>query len=124
MGLTSQLHGLKPTPEPSKDRDYSYTLAAVHALLTVWKALVISEEKVNTFEKDFLNEFKRDGIPENVFDNLVAYGVRSLLIYLHGPGQIITSKHVHYRDLSTLILERHYGHVAVQNQLLCVASVY
>ena len=74
ISLAGQLHDLRPAPEPSKDKDYSYTLAAVHALLTVGKALVISEEKVNIFEKNILEEFKQDGIPENVFDNSVAYG--------------------------------------------------
>ncbi|MDQ2863456.1 MAG: phosphatidic acid phosphatase, partial [Bacteroidota bacterium] len=51
ISLSGQLHGLQPSPEPGAGKEYSYTLAAVHALLTVGKSLVISEEKVDAFEK-------------------------------------------------------------------------
>lgn len=74
ISLAGQLHGLQSLPEPEKDKEYSYTLAAVHALLTVGRSLVISEEKVNNFEKQMVKEFKQDGIPQNVFDNSIAYG--------------------------------------------------
>ena len=74
ISLAGQLHGLQPSPEPEMAKEYSYTLAAVHALLTVGKSLVISEEKVDAFEKAMLEEFKKDGIPQNVFDNSIAYG--------------------------------------------------
>lgn len=72
--LAGQLHGLEPAPEPENDKEYSYTLAAVHAILAVGKSLVISEEKVNDFEKAVMIEFKADGIPGDVYDNSVAYG--------------------------------------------------
>ena len=74
ISLAGQLHGLQSLPEPEKGKKYSYTLAAVHALLTVGKSLVISEEKVNRFENEMMKEFKEDGIPENVFDNSIAFG--------------------------------------------------
>jgi len=74
ISLAEQLHGLQPSPEPEIGKEYSFTLAAVHALLTVGKSLVISEEKVDAFEKAMLEEFKKDGIPQNVFDNSIAYG--------------------------------------------------
>lgn len=74
ISLARQLHGLQPPPSPQKDKEYSYTLAAVHAILTVGKALVISEQKVNDFEATIMEEFRKDGIPGNVFDNSVAYG--------------------------------------------------
>ena len=74
ISLAGQLHGLQSLPEPEKDKEYSYTLAAVHALLTVGRSLVISEEKVNNFEKQMVKEFKQDGIPQNVFDNSIAFG--------------------------------------------------
>lgn len=74
ISFAGQLHGLGPSPDPDKNKEYSYTLAAVHAILTVGKSLVISEDKVNTFEKAMLQEFKNDGMPQNVFDNSVAYG--------------------------------------------------
>ncbi len=60
-------------------------MAAVHALLTVGKSLVISEEKVDAFEKAMMEEFKKNGIPQNVFDNSIAYGdkmVRHILAWI------------------------------------------
>lgn len=74
ISLAGQLHGLQPFPQPEKNKDYSYTLAAVHALLAVGKTLVISEDKVNTFEAAILKEFKDDGIPTDVFNNSISYG--------------------------------------------------
>ncbi|MDQ2721308.1 MAG: vanadium-dependent haloperoxidase [Bacteroidota bacterium] len=76
ISLAGQLHGLKPSPEPDKGKEYSYTLAAVHAILTVGKALVISEKKINDFEAAMMEEFKKDGIPSNVFNNSVVYGIK------------------------------------------------
>jgi hypothetical protein len=74
ISLASQLHGLQSSPAPDKGKDYSYTLAAVHALLTVGKTFVISEKKVDAFEAAMMDEFKKDGIPKQVFDNSVSYG--------------------------------------------------
>lgn len=74
ISLAGQLHGLQSLPEPEKGKEYSFTVAAVHALLTVGKSLVISEEKVNEFENEMMKEFKEDGIPQNVFDNSIAFG--------------------------------------------------
>lgn len=74
ISLAGQLHGLEPCPAPAANAECSYTLAAVHAILTVGKALVISEQKVDVFEASLLKEFKEDGMPAQVFDNSVAYG--------------------------------------------------
>lgn len=74
ISLAGQLHGLGPSPDPDKNKEYSYTLAAIHAILTVGKSLVISEQRVDDFEKGMVQKFKNDGIPQNVFDNSIAYG--------------------------------------------------
>ena len=74
ISLAGQLHGLSISPAPEEGKKYSYTLAAVHAILTVGKALVISEKKVDAFEAAMMNEFKKDGMPSDVFENSVAYG--------------------------------------------------
>ena len=74
LSFAGQLHGLKPTPKPEKSLDYSPTLAAVHAILTTGKTFVISEEKIEAFEKNLLAEFKAKGTPADVFDNSIAYG--------------------------------------------------
>lgn len=74
ISLAGQLHGLQTVPVPEQGKQYSYTLAAVHAILTVGKSFVISEEKVNDFESGIMKEFKDDGLPEGIFNNSVVYG--------------------------------------------------
>jgi len=74
ISLSGQLHGLNPVPKPDAGKEYSFTLAAVKAVLTVSKALVISEEKIDTFQAGLIKEFKEDGVPEEVINNSLAYG--------------------------------------------------
>jgi len=74
ISLAGQLHGLQSSPPPEPGKECSYALAAVHAILTVGKALVISEKKVDDYEAAMMEEFKKDGIPADVFDNSIAYG--------------------------------------------------
>ena len=49
FSLSGQLHGLLPLPVAAYDKDISLTIAAAHAVLSVGKALVISEEKIDKF---------------------------------------------------------------------------
>ncbi len=74
QSLAGQLKGLKTLPKPQPGKEYSYTIAAVQAILTVGKALVISEEKVSAFYDAITKELKASGIPETVFDNSVGFG--------------------------------------------------
>ena len=74
ISLAGQLHGLQTVPSPEHGKQCSYTLAAVHAILTTGKFFVISEEKIDAFETAILKEFKAASIPEEVFKNSLAYG--------------------------------------------------
>ncbi|MFC4097300.1 vanadium-dependent haloperoxidase [Euzebyella saccharophila] len=74
ISMAGQLHGLEAFPSLDKDKKYNLTLAAVHAVLTTGKAFVISEERIDTFEKELLAEIKENGIPQKIFDNSIAYG--------------------------------------------------
>ena len=74
ISLAGQLHGLKPLPTIDKNKEYSLTLAAVHAILTSGKTFVISEEKIDAFETKLLQEFKTKGISDVVFKNSIDYG--------------------------------------------------
>ncbi|KKM63765.1 hypothetical protein LCGC14_1508190, partial [marine sediment metagenome] len=74
ISLSRQLHGLNPIPKIDRKKQYSFTLAAVHALLTSGKHFVISEEKIDAFEAILLQEFKDKGIPDSVYENSIAYG--------------------------------------------------
>ncbi len=74
LSFAGQLHGLAPVPKPPKNQTYSPTLAAVHAVLTTGKPLVISEEKLDAFEKSIVQEFREKGMPDDVFQNSIAFG--------------------------------------------------
>lgn len=71
--LAGQLSGLQPIPTPT-DGEICHPLASVQAMLIVGKALIFSEEKIDTFEQEILEEFRQIGIPSAVFDNSIAYG--------------------------------------------------
>lgn len=72
--LSEQLTGMKKSPLPAEGKDYSSTIAAVHAILAVGKALVISEKMIDSFYSNIMQEFKTSGIPGGVFDNSISYG--------------------------------------------------
>lgn len=74
MSFAGQLNQLTAVPKPDAAKDYSFTLASVYAMLTVAKALVISEDSINNFQKKMAQEFKAAGIPDDVFNNSVDYG--------------------------------------------------
>ena len=72
--LAGQLHGLCPIPKPIHEKSYSATLAAVQAILSVGKAMTISEDKIEAFRKVILKEFNASGIPADIFQYSVDYG--------------------------------------------------
>lgn len=87
QSLAGQLHGLKNLPVPIAGKEYSYTIAAVQAILTVGKALVISEASVNTFYEIITKEFKESGIPGEAYDNSIAFGKEIAKHILDWAGQ-------------------------------------
>jgi hypothetical protein len=74
ISFAGRLHGLVMLPQPDSSKQYSYTLASVHALLLVAKSMIISEEKITVFQNNLLQEFKATGMPADVFEISVAYG--------------------------------------------------
>ena len=74
VSLAGQLHGLNHVPEPDANKTYNYELAAVHAMLTVARALVISEDSIGACDSKLLKQFKSDGVAEEVYENSLAYG--------------------------------------------------
>ena len=72
--FAGQLKQLMPLPQPQKNKEYSFTLAAVNVILLIGKSMVISEEKIKDFRTKLLEEFKQDGIPEEVFNNSISFG--------------------------------------------------
>jgi len=74
LTLAGQLHGLTPFDAPVAGKQYSYSLAAVNAILLVGKTMVISDELVEDFRKKMLQEFAAAGMPQDVADNSMAFG--------------------------------------------------
>lgn len=72
--MANQLTGLDPLPQPAAGKTYNYPLASVHAFLTVGKALVFSEDKMEKFENEIYGEFKQVGIPKDVFEASLDFG--------------------------------------------------
>src|SRR5216684_5879392 len=58
VSFAGRLHGLDAVPGPVAGKKYDFSLAGVQAILTVGKALVISEEEVETFRMQILGEIK------------------------------------------------------------------
>jgi len=76
ISLAGQLHGLQSVPEPEAGKEYCYPLAAVQATLKVGRTLVFSEDKMDVFYGGIMQEFKDTGMPDDVFERSVAYGLQ------------------------------------------------
>jgi hypothetical protein len=74
VSLAGQLHGLRPVPQPDVGKAYSYSLAAVHAVLLLGKTFVISEKSIEDFHNRLLAEYRTTGMPRSVYLNSLAYG--------------------------------------------------
>ena len=74
VSLAGQLHQLLAVSKPNNESEISPTIASVQAILSVAKTMVISEEKIEEFNKQILKELKNSGVPVAVYDQSVAYG--------------------------------------------------
>lgn len=74
VSLAGQLHGLEAVPKPEEGKEYCLPLASVQAALTVGKALIFSEDKMDEFYAEIMNEFKNTGMPDDVYERSIAYG--------------------------------------------------
>lgn len=72
--LGNQLSGLKATPQAKEMENISLDLAALEAFLVVGKALIFSEEKIETYQKELYVKLDSIGVPKNVWDNSMSYG--------------------------------------------------
>jgi hypothetical protein len=75
VSLAGQVTGLEPVPQPEEGQEYCYPLATVQAMLKVGRTLVFSEDKMDIFYEKIMQEFKDSGIPDEVFERSVAYGI-------------------------------------------------
>src|SRR5690348_15967112 len=71
--FAGRLHGLSAAPQPEAGKKYDFTVAAIESILTVGKALVISEAKIEAFRTKVLADMKAS-LPADVYMNSVEYG--------------------------------------------------
>ena len=72
--MDGKLRGLNNTPLPSDTVNLSYHLASMAAFHKVGKALIFSEEKMDSYTDSFYDKLKTLGIPAKVKDASLAYG--------------------------------------------------
>ena len=72
--LAGQLRDLTNIPQPNKDSEYDFAVSALRAFNVVGKALIFSEDRVESYEESLYKELKESGIPGSVFKRSVEYG--------------------------------------------------
>lgn len=72
--LAGKMKTLTPSPKPEAGKDYCFPLASAHAFLTVGRALTFSADFFDEFEKPFYETYKKDGVPDEVYERSMAYG--------------------------------------------------
>ena len=72
--LAGQLHGLGSMAVPQPDKQYNFSLAAIEAVLSTGKALVISEGVVGEFRAVLLDSIRKTGMAPDVYQNSLDYG--------------------------------------------------
>jgi PAP2 superfamily len=72
--LAGQVGGLPQMPQPEAGQIYCFPVAAVKAYLKVGKKLIFSEDSIAIFEEQIFSEFKKIGIPKDVFERSIAFG--------------------------------------------------
>ncbi len=72
--LSGQLHGLSSVPKPDFSKEYSYQVASIHAFLSVGKDLIFSENQITDFQETLYQEFKINGIPDEIMNRSLEYG--------------------------------------------------
>lgn len=74
VSYAGQLHGLDPVPEPEKGLEYCFPIASIQATLKVGRSMVFSEDNMDKFYNNMMQELKDSGVPEDVFERSIAYG--------------------------------------------------
>jgi len=71
--LSGQIRGLEAAPQPEEDKVYNYSVAGIHAFLTVGRALIFSEDKMETYQQQLYEQFE-SALRDDVYKNSIAYG--------------------------------------------------
>lgn len=74
LPLGGKLKRYSAAPVPEAGQEYCFPLASVRAFLTVSRALTFSANFYDEYEKTFYEQYKKDGVPDDVYDRSMAYG--------------------------------------------------
>lgn len=74
MSIAGQVNGLDHVPQPARGEVYCFPLASVHAALKMARVLIFSEDELDKFHAQILEEYKDCGMPDDVYDRSLAYG--------------------------------------------------
>jgi hypothetical protein len=74
--LAGQLTGFEAVPQPEEGLEYCFPLASIHAFLTVGKALIFSEDKIEDFEQEIYAEFEALQMSSAVYERSLEYGAQ------------------------------------------------
>lgn len=72
--LGGKLKRFQSGPKPEAGKEYCFPLASTRAFMTVARALTFSVDFYDEFEKPFYEQYKKDGVPDEVYDRSMAYG--------------------------------------------------
>lgn len=72
--LEGQLTDFQKVPKPKVGQEYYFPLASVHAFLTIGKALIFSESKMEVLEQELYTEFEKINMPSDVYERSMAFG--------------------------------------------------
>jgi hypothetical protein len=87
--LVGQLNGFKQVAKPDSGQVYCYPLASVRAFLSVGKKLTFAQELYEEFDKKMEADYKKIGIPSDVYERSIAFGdsvAASVLKYAGGDN--------------------------------------
>jgi hypothetical protein len=71
--LAGQIRGLEAAPKPEEGKVYNHAVAGVHAFLTVGRALIFSEDKMEAYQQQLYAQFEQ-ALDDDVYENSMAYG--------------------------------------------------
>ena len=72
--LGGKMKRFTASPKPEAGQEYCFPLASARAFLTVARALTFSADFYDEFEPTFYGQYKKDGLPDEVYDRSMAYG--------------------------------------------------
>lgn len=72
--LVGQIKGFDAVAQPEKGQEYCFPLASTRAFLSVGKKLTFAQELYDDFEKKLEEDYKKTGIPDDVYERSIAFG--------------------------------------------------